>query len=68
MTDFSIKHDTDLHLNKVQIIDLTAFHRHDSLTQTDKKENKIYPRFAFLKNSCNLANTFLLIHSCKIIN
>jgi len=43
MTVISIKHDTDLHLDTVHTIDLTAFHRHDSLalTQTDKKENKI---------------------------
>jgi hypothetical protein len=52
MTVISIKHDTDLHLEtKAQAIDLTAFHRYDSLTMTDKKGNKICPRFAFLKIS-----------------
>ena len=38
MTNISIKHDTDLHLDKVPTIDLTAFYRYDSLYQTDKKE------------------------------
>ena len=53
MTVYSIKHDTDLHLDKVLTVDLTVFHRHDSLilTQTDKKENINCPRFAFLKIS-----------------
>jgi hypothetical protein len=52
MTDFLIKYDTDLQLNStVQTIDLTAFHRHDNWTPTDKKENKICQRFAFLKIS-----------------
>jgi hypothetical protein len=52
MTVISIKHDTDLHLDKVLTVDLTAFHRHDSLTLTDKKENINCQRFAFLKISC----------------
>ena len=51
MTVISIKHDTDLHLDKVQTIDLTAFHRYDILYQTDKKENINCQRFAFLKIS-----------------
>ena len=51
MTVYSIKHDTDLHLETVPTIDLTAFHRHDNLYLTDKKENKICQRFAFLKIS-----------------
>jgi hypothetical protein len=51
MTVISIKHDTDLHLDKVRTVGLTAFHRYDSLTQAGKKENKICPRFAFLKIS-----------------
>ena len=51
MTNISIKHDTDLHLDKVPTIDLTAFYRYDSLYQTDKKEIKICQRFAFLKIS-----------------
>ena len=39
MTVISIKHDTDLHLEtKAQAIDLTVFHRYDSLIQTDKKK------------------------------
>ena len=46
MTVISIKHDTDLHLDKVPTIDLTAFHRQDSMTKTD---NSVCPRFAFLK-------------------
>jgi hypothetical protein len=51
MTIFSTKHGTDLHLDTVPTIDLIAFHRLDSFIQTDKKENKICPRFAFLKIS-----------------
>ena len=51
MTVISIKHDTDLHLDIVQTFDLNAFHSHDSFTLTDKKENKICQRFAFLKIS-----------------
>ena len=51
MTVISIKHDTDLHLERVPTIDLTAFHRYYSLAQTDKKENKYCPHFAFLKIS-----------------
>jgi hypothetical protein len=52
MKVISIKHDTDLRLDRaMQTIDLTAFHRLDRLTLTDKKENKICPRFAFLKIS-----------------
>ena len=46
MTVISIKHDTDLHLDKVHTVDLTAFHRHVCLTKTD---NSVCPRFAFLK-------------------
>lgn len=56
MTNSSIIHDTYLHFDTaMQTPDLTAFHRHDSLTlaQTEKKENKTFPRFAFLKISCN---------------
>jgi len=52
MTVISIKHDTDLHLDIVPTVDLTVFHRYDSLYQTGKKENKICPRFAFLKIYC----------------
>ncbi|MGD0711868.1 MAG: hypothetical protein ABR968_11900 [Bacteroidales bacterium] len=48
MKVFSIKHDINLHLDKVLTVDLTAFHRLDSLTKTD---NKVCPRFAFLKIS-----------------
>jgi hypothetical protein len=49
MIVISIKHDCDLHLEtKAQTIDLTAFHRQDSMTKTD---NKVCPRFAFLKIS-----------------
>jgi hypothetical protein len=54
MTVISIRHDTYLQLDTtVPTVDLTAFHRHDSLslTQTDKKEKKICQRFAFLKIS-----------------
>jgi hypothetical protein len=51
MTVIPIKHDTDLHLDTVQTIDLTAFNRYDSLSQIDKKENKICSRFAFSKIS-----------------
>ena len=51
MTDFLMKLATDLHLDKFMQLDSTAFHRHDSLTQTEKKENKNFPRFAFLKIS-----------------
>ena len=51
MTVISIKHDTDLHLDTVQTIDLKLFHRHDSLQQIDKKENINCSRFAFLKIS-----------------
>jgi hypothetical protein len=47
MTVYSIKHDTDLHLDNVPTVDLTAFHRHDSLALA--QTNKICPRFAFLK-------------------
>ena len=48
MKVISIKHDTDLQLDTtVQTIDLTAFHRHDSLFQT----NINCTRFAFLKIS-----------------
>lgn len=53
MTDISMKYDTYMHLDTVQTIDLTAFHRYDSFTPTDKKENKSFPRIAFLKISCN---------------
>ena len=48
MISISIKHDTDLHLDKVLTVDLIAFHRQDSLPKTD---NKVCPRFAFLKIS-----------------
>ena len=48
MTVILIKHDTDLQLDKVRTVDLTAFHRYDSQPLID---NKNYPRFAFLKIS-----------------
>ena len=54
MTDSSIKYESYLHLDSiVQTIDLTAFHRLEryTKTQTDKKENSICRRFAFLKIS-----------------
>jgi len=51
MTDFLMKIDIDLQLNTNMRTDSTAFHRHGNLTQTDKKENKDFPRFAFLKIS-----------------
>ena len=38
MTVISIKHDTDLQLDRVPTIDLTAFHRYDSFTKTDNKK------------------------------
>jgi len=51
MTVISIKHDTDLQLDTiVPTFDLTAFHRHYSMTQTDKKENKIFPPLHIFKN------------------
>ena len=54
MTDILIKYDTDLHLDKImQTHDTTAFHRYDNWTPTEKKENNLFPRFAFLKISCN---------------
>lgn len=54
MTNILMKYNTNLHHNTdIQTIDLIAFHRHDRLTQTpiDRKENKAFPRFAFLKIS-----------------
>jgi hypothetical protein len=52
MTNIKLKYDTDLQLDTiVSAIDLTAFHRYDSLYQTDKKENINCLRFAFLKIS-----------------
>jgi hypothetical protein len=51
MTDFLMKLATDLHLDKFMQLDSTAFHRQGNLTQTDKKENKDFLRFAFLKIS-----------------
>jgi len=54
MTDISMKYDTDLHLDKVmQTYDLNAFHRYDNWTPTEKKEDNLFHRFAFLKISCN---------------
>ena len=51
MTVISIKHDTYLQLDRVPTVDLTVFHRLDSLMQIYKKENKFCPRFTFLKIS-----------------
>jgi hypothetical protein len=51
MKDFPMKLDTDLQLDTDMQPDSTAFHRHGNLTQTDKKENKDFRRFAFLKIS-----------------
>ena len=51
MRDFSMKLDTDLQLGTDMQSDSTVFHRQGNLTQTDKKENKDFPRFAFLKIS-----------------
>lgn len=52
MTNSSILHDINLHLDKVPTIDLTAFHRYNSLIQADKKENINCHRFAFFKINC----------------
>ena len=51
MKDKMIFADKDKFSDRLMQPDSTAFHRYDSLSQTltDKKENIIFPRFAFLK-------------------
>jgi hypothetical protein len=61
MTVISIKYDTYLQLDRVPTIDLTAFHRLDSLTLTVKKENINCQRFAFLKISKTRVAAHLLV-------
>jgi hypothetical protein len=62
MKDFSIKYDTTLQLDTiVPTIDLTVFHRFDSLFQADKKENINCQRFAFLKISKMRFTAHLLV-------
>lgn len=61
MIDFSMKFDTALQLDKDMQTDSTAFHRQGNLPQTDKKENKDFPRFAFLKISSSHSLALLVL-------
>lgn len=59
MTDFLFKHDIDFHINKViQTNDMTSYQRQNIWTLTDKKENKYFPRFTFLKILKKICSTF----------
>lgn len=52
MVDNLFINDIDFHFDKVmQTNDMTALQRQNNCTMTDKRENKYFPRFAFLKIS-----------------